>query len=300
MDPLLSRGCPEGTPQGLPFPSESREQEDGGGRLPRSNGCNYGGSSRCFSLVQPWQNPPCPAHPLRPAHTIRGGVKGANLQARLLDSRKQAHGAQQGGLIPWTSSFRLAGGPPRLLGGQRAADPSCPSSQRLLPVPWEPLSAHLAVSAFCLHRVVSKSPDPQTTCFPRSLQAGFKAGASPSSRDACGPLSLQGRFLWQLFPALPLRPRLPRADPGPKLAGNKALAALCKDTMASAEGASAPGRYVRKQRPRSLGRLPNIHQSWLFAQAPMQSNDIRPGAGLLTSEGLRAPSPKGAQGISLH
>uniref|UniRef100_A0A8C6XUY0 Uncharacterized protein n=1 Tax=Naja naja TaxID=35670 RepID=A0A8C6XUY0_NAJNA len=46
--------------------------------------------------------------------------------------------------------------------------------------------------------VISESPDPKPTSFPpRCPQAEWKADASPSSREASGALSLQGRFLWQ-------------------------------------------------------------------------------------------------------
>lgn len=113
--------------------------------------------------------------------------------------------------------------------------------------------------------VISECPDPSPTCFPGSLQAEFKAGASPSS----------GSNPEWLFPAA--RPGPPRADPGPKLTGDQTLAALWKDTMASAEGAE---QRALRQETKVFVRLPNVGAAvpgWrLMALCPTNTewNDI--------------------------
>lgn len=94
-------------------PSEAREQENKQGREAAQGA--WMRLRRFFwtsALLQPWQKPPSPAAAsalLTRSEGESGRMKRAKLQVRLLDSRKQAHDAQQGLLIPWTSSCRLAG-----------------------------------------------------------------------------------------------------------------------------------------------------------------------------------------------
>lgn len=249
------QGLPRGNPVGPAFSLQHRRthlnpesrKTGAGGRLPRSNGCDYGGSSGCLPscshskthhVLQPppiSPTPPC-SHDQRGNRgelrepTCRQGSWTAGNKPMVHSKADSSPGLPHSALQAVLRGLWVARG---LLTHHATGRPS---SQRLLPC-----ALGASVCAPGSERlVVFKSPDPKTTCFPRSLQAEFKAGML-LALSACRAVSSGSNQGW-LFPASPLRPSLPRADPGPKLAGNKTLAVLCRDTMASAEGASAPRR----------------------------------------------------------